>query len=190
MINQEKNVQENQIEKFNQLLNTYKPKKIAGFDFHRQKQLTSLIVELEQQKEKALKEMDKALIPMKKEVMGLHRQYEREAQKMGIINKEPRKEKKNDSGYRFAYYQQYLKQLLPFGDNKRFTLDEFNKAVRDGQKKEQHQNRLMNMSADGVLRQLNDEGTLFCTLLSNPEKGTAINRDWEPSELQKGITNG
>ncbi len=186
MIQETKQV--NQIEKFNELLNEYQPRKVTSFNFERQKKITSLIVQLEQQKGKALKEMDKALIPLKREVMQLHKQYEREAQRMGIINKDARSAKKNDSSYRFVYYRDYLKSLLPFGDNKKFTLEEFNKAVRDGLKIEQHQNRLMNMAKDGLIRKLNDEGTLFCTLLENPEKGSVTNREWVASDLQKGVT--
>tara|TARA_R110002020_G_scaffold345291_1_gene559302 strand:+ start:181 stop:747 length:567 start_codon:yes stop_codon:yes gene_type:complete len=182
-------IKTNEIQKFNELLASYEPKEVTQFNFHRQKEITNLIVKLEQQKEKAVKEMEKATMPLKREVLALHKQYEKEARRMGIVSAEPRRERKNDSGYKFAYYKTYLQYLLPFGNNKRFSLEDFRKAVKDGQKEKIHHNRLINMATDGLIKKLNDEGTLFSTPSSNPEKGNGTDRDeeWTPATINQSV---
>ena len=95
---------------------------------------------------------------------------------MGLVDATPRKERTNDSGYRFAYYKEYLQVLQHVGNNKKFTLAEFREKVKDGCKEHQHKNRLLNMAKDNHIRKLDEEGNLFCTLIENPERCASNNR--------------
>jgi hypothetical protein len=169
-----KMIQQTELQKFNVLLANYKPQTNKGFNFHRQKELTILIDALELQQKKAQREMEKAITPIKKEIQFIHKAYMKEAVKMGIVNPEPRKERTNSTGYRFAYYQHYLQALQFMGDNKRFTITEFRDAVKDGGSEATHKNRLLNMANDGHIKKLNAECTLFATPAINPERGISL----------------
>ena len=61
------------------------------------------------------------------------------------------------------------------GENRKFTLNDFRELVKDGQKKHQHKNRLLNMAKDDLIHKLDKEGNLFCMLLTNLERCASNN---------------
>lgn len=163
-------IQTNEIQKFNTLLANYKGQSTKGYDFNRQKLLANLIQDLEKQAERAAKEMEKAIKPIKKELVEQHRAYMKQAIKLGIVNPEPRREKAKDK-YRFKYYQRYLQAMRRLGDNTKFSLEQFHKIVSSKRtvKLEQLKNQLTNMANDKLIKKLNSDGTLYATPSENPE---------------------
>jgi len=163
-------IQTNEIQKFNTLLANYKSQSTKGYDFNRQKLLANLIQDLEKQAERAAKEMEKAIKPIKKELVEQHRAYMKQAIKLGIVNPEPRREKAKEK-YSFKYYQRYLQAMRRLGDNTKFSLEQFHKIVsaKRSVKLEQLKNQLTNMANDKLIKKLNSDGTLYATPSENPE---------------------
>jgi len=163
-------IQTNEIQKFNTLLANYKAQPTKGYDFNRQKILVHLLHDLEKQAQRAEKEMEKAIKPIKKELVEQHRAYMKQAIKLGIVNPEPRREKAKDK-YRFKYYQIYLQTMRRLGDNTKFTLEQFHKLVsnRRSVSMAQLKNQLTNMANDKLIKKLNVDGTLYATPSENPE---------------------